>query len=939
MNNKPSAQLIRRTLLVAAIASIIVAPSALIAQTTTPSDQTNPPSSQANTPPAQAGTTTTTTTTTSGTAAPAASDQTVQLGEFVVYGERASLASAAEIKRNSDQIVDSIVADDIDKLPDTNVAQALERITGVQVGITAGEIGGNGGLAIRGLTEVENTIDGREILTIGGNNGGVASGQRTFNYQDLASALVESIDVYKTSAADQVEGGLGGLIDVHMRKPFDFSGLEAAVTVGTTYGTLDNQDRPNYNVLFSDRWKTGIGDVGVLVDVAYQARPWREDNTGMGNPTPAPANMVSGSSGPMVYNNGFTLIENVGVHTRTGVNATVQWKPSSNLEFYAGMTYEDFWIRQTSYELSVSLPASAAVAGSGVLFPGSATDIESASFSNVTGSAFGITRDTTDRENQYFVGGKWTMGDLSVKFDLSRAVEAYDFYNNGAYMSVPIAGFSYSVGGSIPAAEVHGVSLLDENLYNYVQVYNRLDPSTGYETAGTLDAEYKLPTPFITSIMAGFRYSGTEADDGTTGLFLGAYNPPAADRPATSQPSNLTVVNPIQNYFSGYPEPNPVAFLVPSTSNMRNAEALLTAYGDTTTTANNDATVNPLSLYHIDELNAAFYVMPKFAGNIGGLAFDGNFGLRAVHTTEDLDGNQTVTPAADNHGVAIIGPLSLTSNYMDWLPSANFRLKITDSLFLRLAASKTITRPSFSQMSPSLTLNANPVTPSLDSGSQGNPDLKPMRADNYDVSVEKYFSKDASVYVAGFYKSVTGFPESIVTPEVYGGLTYEISTFANLNPATVKGTEIGYQEFFDFLPAPFDGFGFQANYTYVDSTTPSTVAGLSAPLQSLSKNSYNAILMYEKGPFSARVAWNYRSAFYNSLITVVGFTSPFLGYTKGYGDLDAALSYNVTKNVEINIQGTNLTNTMRETYYTSITRPSNFYLDDVELLASLTIRL
>jgi TonB-dependent receptor len=935
MNTKHSAQQFRRTLLAAAIASIIMAPSALIAQTTTPSDQ---PSSS-GTPAAQPGTTTTTTTK-SSTVASGSGDQPVELGQFVVVGERASLASAQEIKKDSGQIVDSIVADDIDKLPDTNVAQALERITGVQVAITAGEIGGNGGVAIRGLTEVENTIDGREILTIGGNNGGVASGQRTFNYQDLASALVSGIDVYKTSAANQVEGGLGGLIDVHMRKPFDFSGEEAAVTVGTTYGTLDNQDKPNYNLLLSDRWKTSIGEFGVLVDVAYQVRPWREDNTGMGNPTPAPAGLVSGSTGPMVFNNGYTLIENVGVHTRTGVNSMVEWKVSPSLELYAGYNYEDFWIRQTSYELSVSLPASAAIAGSGTLFPGSSTDIESASFANVTGTTFGITRDTTDRENQFIVGAKWTpMNDLTVKLDASRSVEAYDFYNDGAYTSVPIPGFSISVAGDIPAAEVHGASLLDPGAYNYVQVYNRLDPSQGAETEVKLDGEYKLSIPILTSILAGFRYADTEADNGTTGLFLGSYNPPVGSRSLSSQPSSLITVNPIQNYFSGYSEPNVVAFLVPSTTIMRNPEALLTAFGDTTTTANDDATVNPLSLYHIDEENLAFYVMPKFSGTIGTMGFDGNFGLRAVQTSEDLKGNQTVTPASLNNGVAVIGPLSLNSSYTDWLPSANFRLKLTDSLFLRGAVSKTVTRPSFSQLSPSLTLNANPVTPSLDSGSQGNPNLQPMRSDNYDVSLEKYFTKDTSVYVAGFLKNVTGFPESIVTPETYGGLTYEISTFENLNPATVKGLEVGYQEFFDFLPAPFDGFGVQANYTYVDSTTPSTVAGLSAPLQSLSKNSYNAVLMYEKGKFSARVAYNYRSAFYNSLITVVGFPTPFLGYTKGYGDLDASFNFNVTKNIEFSVQGTNLTNTMRETYYTSITRPSNFYLDDVEVLASVTIRL
>jgi len=864
----------------------------------------------------------------------------VQLSEFQVIGERASLASAQELKENGGQIQDSVVSDDIDKLPDTNVAQALERITGVQVGITAGEIGGNGGVLIRGLTQVEDTIDGREILTIGGNNGGVASGQRTFNYQDLASALVEGIDVYKTSAANQIEGGLGGLIDVRLRKPFDFPGLEGAFTIGTTYGSLDNQDKPNYNILLSDRLKTDMGEFGILVDVAYQVRPWREDNLGMGNPTPVPAGVVPGAAaGATVFSSGYTLIANYGVHTRTGVNTALEWKVSPDLDVYAGFNVQDFWIRQTSYELSVAMPAANMVAGSGVLFPGNATDVESASFTNVTANPFAITRDTTDREQQILGGAKWTSGDFSLKADFSHTTEAYDFYNNGVYGAATIPGFSYSVSGDIPSAVVRGVSLTDPSIYTLTQVYNRLDPSTGYQNAGTIDGEYKTSIPFITSILAGFRYSVQEADDGATGLFLGSYNIPAAVNKYSNYASNLVMTDPAQNFFSGYSQANLENFVLPSTNNMRNAPALLAAYNDTISTANNDATVNPLSLYQIDETDGAFYLMPKFSTSIGGMTLDGNFGVRAVYTGEDLKGNQTVTPANLNGGVAVIGPLELKTNYTDWLPSANVRLKITDSLFLRIAGSKTITRPSFSQLSPSLTLNANPVTPSLDSGSQGNPNLQPMRSNNFDIDLEKYFTKDTSVYLAGFTKSVTGFPESIVTPETYGGLTYNISTYANLNPATVKGFEAGYQEFFDFLPSPFDGFGVQANYTYVDSNTPSTVAGLSAPLAGLSKNSYNAILMYEKGPFSARIAYNYRSQFYNSLITVVGFANPFLGYTGGYGDLDASINYNITKNIEVNVQGTNLTDMLRKTYYTTETRPSQYYLDDVELMAGVTIRL
>jgi iron complex outermembrane receptor protein len=145
-------------------------------------------------------------------------------------------------------------------------------------------------------------------------------------------------------------------------------------------------------------------------------------------------------------------------------------------------------------------------------------------------------------------------------------------------------------------------------------------------------------------------------------------------------------------------------------------------------------------------------------------------------------------------------------------------------------------------------------------------------------------------------------------------VTYLIRTSKNLNPATIKGFEVGFQQFFTFLPAPFDGFGLQANYTYVDSSTPTTVSGIGAPvdapLTNLSKTSYNAIAMYEKGPFSARVAYNYRSEFVTGFAYYVN-TGLLNQEMRGYADLDASINYNITKNIQVAVQGVNLTNALQ----------------------------
>lgn len=233
------------------------------------------------------------------------------------------------------------------------------------------------------------------------------------------------------------------------------------------------------------------------------------------------------------------------------------------------------------------------------------------------------------------------------------------------------------------------------------------------------------------------------------------------------------------------------------------------------------------------------------------------------------------------------------------------------------------------------------MDPNLNSGSQGNPDLKPIRSTGYDLSVEYYLNKSDVFYLAAFTRNVKGFIGSFPEPRTYDGVTYLIRTSKNLNPATIKGFEVGFQQFFTFLPAPFDGFGLQANYTYVDSSTPTTVSGIGAPvdapLTNLSKTSYNAIAMYEKGPFSARVAYNYRSEFVTGFAYYVN-TGLLNQEMRGYADLDASINYNITKNIQVAVQGVNLTNALRYQYFGSKQFPSNIFLDGRQLMASVTLR-
>jgi iron complex outermembrane recepter protein len=838
----------------------------------------------------------------------------------VVNSTRASLASAQEIKQSSQQVVDSIVASDINKLPDIDVSYALSRIPGIQVAHTFAGLGGNGSVTIHGLTQVENTLDGREIFTPGGaSGGGIANGQRTFDYSQMPSSLIAGIDVYKSAAANQLEGGLGGLIDVRLRKPLDYGdGVRASASVGTTFSSLDNQSRPNYNLFFNDSVKTGIGKIGVLVTGSYNLVPWREDNIGVGNPAPS-ATVTTGTPTALV-STGYNLAASWGEFRTIGYNTQLEWQPVDHLRLYVGANHNQWSNIEDQVSLLVGWTAANTTAGSGTMFPGSTTAVKSATVTNVTATSYSVIRDLKDRSTMIYAGGDWTSGDLKLNFDVDHFVAAYGFYNNGVFGSAAIPSLTYDISGTIPAAVVTGASLSDPSIYKVVQAINRSFPSTAKASAGKLDADYNINQGLFT-------------------LFLGAYNIPAAQSALGNFPG-LWGSTPIQDFFRGYREAQPAQYLSPLNFSLyRNPAALLQAMGDTTTTPQTDATVNPLGFFKITETTSSLYLMPRFAGKAGEMPYDGNIGLRVVQTKEDLEGNQTVTPASvAPGGVAVIGPIKLNSKYTDWLPSGNFRVKLTDKLYLRAAISKTITRPPFSNMSPSLTLNQNPINPSANSGSQGNPNLKPIRSTNYDASLEYYLNKDSVLYAAGFYKDVTGFIANVTSAQTYNGVTYQITTPGNLNPATIKGGEAGYQQFFSFLPEPFNGFGVQANYTLVESSTPSTIQGYNIPLTNLSRTSYNVVAMYEKGPFSARVAYNWRAKYVTGVSNFVN-VGLLQQVVRAYGDLDASLNYAVTKNVEISVQGVNLTNSLRYQFWGSPQFPSNAYTDGMTLMASVTWKL
>src|SRR5690606_32028002 len=205
----------------------------------------------------------------------AAVAQDDQLEEVVVTGIRASLAQALDVKRNNTQIVDAIVSEDIGKFPDNNVIEAMQRITGVQVTNRAsGEVAG---ISIRGLTDINTTVNGRNIFTASG---------LSVALQDIPASLIKQVYVYKTRSASQIENGIAGSVDIKTQRPFDFDGPKVVLAARAINQEQADKIDPNISGLATNRWDTDAGEFGALVNLSFAETNYRDQSVTEGAMVP-----------------------------------------------------------------------------------------------------------------------------------------------------------------------------------------------------------------------------------------------------------------------------------------------------------------------------------------------------------------------------------------------------------------------------------------------------------------------------------------------------------------------------------------------------------------------------------------------------------------------------------------------------------------------------
>jgi TonB-dependent receptor len=855
-------------------------------------------------------------------------------GDIVVTGFRQSLQNAQNIKRNASEIVDSIVAEDIGKLPDNNLAEALQRVPGVQITRNHGE---GSGIAIRGLTQVKTLVNGREAFS---------DNSRDLSLENIPAEVLAGIDVYKNPSATLVEGGLGGVINLKTRRPFDFNGFQASLSGRMNYYDFVGRGKLQFSGLISNRFDTGLGEIGILVGAAYIKSAGRLDNQGaepfndrynivdfnnngvfVGRTGPANG-VVTPGQGPLdpgdrvlSPNGGGDTLE-ITDRTRTVYNGALQWKPSSRVSLFVEGLYNKYDYTQDVNLAYANRGPLQAAPDAVFTFHEGTNVVKSGSYQNVE---FTTSANAFDRKSsvwQVAGGGSWDATDdfkLSTDVAYTKAKRVDDSSSTRAGNNGNTAGtrLDFDTTGQQVSLALSGFDFANVSRYRYLESGASREQAKTDGVAARLDGEYTIRDFFVTSVAIGGRYTTrtVERMQGTRNHFpVAPAGSPAITFPATIFPQGLAPIANSSNFFRTGDVPNPIALAYAMPFDIQRDQArLCRVFGDAICAVS----FNPANTYSQDESTYAVYGQVNLDFDALGLPIDGNIGARYLRTSLSTVG---VIQRPDGTTT----PIDQDAEYKNFLPSANLRFKITPDLFLRLAAAKQLTRPAFTNLSPTLNISSLAANQIL-SINAGNPDLKPLRSTSYDASLEYYYSRSGYVYLSGFLKKVNGFIQNTVTREAVSLPDFPTVTQADINRpqngdnGTIKGFEVGTQTFLDFLPAPFDGFGIQANYTYVASKAPSPIAGQTVPLQGLSKNSYNLVGFYEKNGFRVRAAYTWRDDYVETTSGPGSGSLPI--FTKPFDQLDASIGYSINNHFDISVDASNILNSVNQTYFGETIRP------------------
>lgn len=856
------------------------------------------------------------------------------LDTISVTGYRASLEKALDIKRGEKGIVDAIVAQDIGKFPDLNLAESLQRIPGVVITRDAGE-GRN--ITVRGLgpqfTRVR--LNGLEAMSsVGSSDGqGGANRSRNFDFNVFASDLFSQLIARKTASADVEEGSLGATVDLRTARPFDFDGFTATANLQGSFNDAAETTSPRFAGLISNSWADGR--FGALFSVAYSERDTVEEGSGTvrwagGNTnggfnaaspfTPALAANVYAPRFPR-----YTLMEHD--QKRLGVTGALQFKPSSDTTFSLDALYSKIdAVRDERYIEANSLSKSSGLGRKndirvmdGVIENGA---LVYAVMNNVGLRAENRHDEWETTFRQVSLDGEHRFSDsfrISGKVGTSKSEHSNPIQATVMMDRYGVNGYSYDYRGN-PNKPVfnYGIDPTDPNGWNLSVIRLRENYVTNDYDTGQLDFAWIVSPSFTVKggVQAkNFGFTSSERRRAATETIVPTNTTGGTSTTPVPLPSGQIIQARLRG-FSG----SPGTWVVPDFDAIADMYDIFSDSG-TFTMANYIP-----SDQSVGEQDRGVYLMGEFNTDLGPVPVSGNIGVRYVRTSQSSTGVGTI------NGTPTV--ITVDREYSDTLPSLNLVAEITPDFLIRFGAAKVMARPPLGNLSPGVTVSVSGTARTV---SAGNPLLDPQRAKTYDLGFEWYFNEGAMLGAVLFYKDIDSFIQNTRETRPYNtsglpdslleGTTalptddFVFTVPVNTPGGALRGVELNYTQPFTFLPGFLKDFGVQLNYTYVDSEVQyvlsSGALAQKAALTGTSKNSWNASLYYEGERLSGRISATNRSDY---LIQVPGTEAGFNSEANGvHGQsgttvLDASIRYKISDRMEVSLEGSNLTNEAQESW-------------------------
>ena len=857
-------------------------------------------------------------------------EQAEKLEVITIKGFRSSLVKSINNKRFSDDVIDTIDAEDVGKFPDANIAESLQRIAGISIDRSGGE---GQFITIRGLGPEFNSIllNGRKMAS--------TTGGRAFSLDTLASEINSSIDAYKSSNAQLIDGGLGGTVDIKTARPFDYQGFNSAVSIKGLYSDSSDEIDPQYSLLVSDSFFADR--LGILAAVNHQERS--QKNT-------AVRNFVNNSADLLIQQGAYWQempVEDIEKNTlknvtspqsldrdvmnefreRTGANLVVQYQANHDLLMTFDALYSTFNVSSSGYSANNWFWYPTAV---------ELDEEDSAVWLQHGASGFATAYRERQRPTKTSLFGAnidWSITDnINANIDLfvSKAMNENKGLNKDIIVEMiteEYVEYDYRAGGDYPILKqpLHTIpSQENAHLLHPRKIEFRGVDVDAKNIGAQVDFAWHSDFEIFKELRFGVHYNRNKKDNNAfqvapevTSLYAanstlaGLYIPDSLVNIGqlnggwTGITDNVHKIN-TDEYLQWLIDPETVTYLEENSSKLISGEAQELLDSNHFFEPNKMA-----SSFQVDEKITAFYLQARSEFELSNMPLTVLAGLRYSQTQLSSEGIEHLL--ADIKAVVDDGKTVLESTYVSehsnrmitvnndyhaWLPSIKSTLHLSNELQLRGAFSKTLARPALDDLS--LWIEVDEMSVESRAATAANPKLTPYLSTNVDISLEWYYSPDSMLSVAGFGKHVKDWIIQTTHNENLDLVSHEYQSFAVTRPnnnddVDIYGIELNWIHSFD------NGLGFQTNATFVDSNNglgeqhDFNIEGLS--------DSANIVAFYEKKALQIRLAYNIRAAFLQDNFWQGG-TEPM--YVGRYKQFDASASYKLYTNFTLFFEGINL---------------------------------